>query len=70
MNKILDIGCGNSKVTGAVGIDFIEGMEADIIHDLNIFPYPLADAEFDEIHVLDTLCLLEDPVKVMEEIYH
>ena len=39
------------------------------MHDLNVFPYPFKNEEFDDVHILDTLFLLNDPVKVMEEIY-
>ena len=67
--KILDIGCGTSKVDGALGIDFNSNTDADIFHDLNVFPYPFDDAVFDEIHIKGTLFLLDNPVKVMEEIH-
>ena len=67
--KKLDIGCGNKKVPGAIGIDFNPNLDADVVHDLNIFPYPFDDGEFDEVHILGTLFLLNDSVKVMEEVY-
>ena len=67
--KILDIGCGKKKISGAIGIDFNSGLDADVVHDLNAFPYPFEDGEFDEVHILGTLFLLDDPVKVMEEVY-
>lgn len=65
--RVLDIGCGKSKVAGSVGIDFHAGLGADVVHDLNIFPYPFADGEFEEVHIRSTLFLLDDAVKVMEE---
>jgi len=39
----LDIGCGANKQTGCVGIDIraLEGV--DIVHDLQVFPWPLGD---------------------------
>ncbi len=45
--KILDVGCGKNKTAGAVGIDIDRDSAADIIHDLDRFPYPLPDNEFD-----------------------
>lgn len=69
VKKILDIGCGKKKVPGAIGIDFNGNLEADVVHDLNVFPYPFNDEEFNEVHILGTLFLLNDSVKVMEEIY-
>ena len=59
--RILDIGCGSSKVQGAVGVDFNPSLDADVVHDLNKFPYPFQHQEFDEVHVKDTLFLLDNP---------
>ena len=41
---MLDIGCGANKQKGFVGMDKrkIEGV-VDIVHDLEIFPYPIPD---------------------------
>lgn len=69
MHKILDIGCGKNKVSGAIGIDFNNKTQADFIHDLNVFPYPFLDNEFDEVVCNQVLEHLDDIVKVMNEIY-
>jgi hypothetical protein len=49
------MGCGNRKVAGAVGIDVSPDSQADIIHDLNSFPYPFPSIEFpgDEFDLSD-----------------
>ena len=39
----LDIGCGPTKPEGFVGLDKKEGPGVDIVHDLEVFPYPLPD---------------------------
>ena len=65
--KILDLGCGNKKREGAIGIDFNSRTAADVIHDLNVFPYPLEDSSFDEIYLDNTLEHLDDVIRVMEE---
>jgi len=39
----LDIGCGNDKQKGFVGLDKRPLPEVEIVHDLEIFPYPLPD---------------------------
>ena len=49
--KILDLGCGDNKVEGAVGLDNIALPEVDIVHDLLSFPYPLKDEAFDIIYL-------------------
>jgi len=54
--KILDVGCGQNKYPGAIGIDSNPRADADVIHDLGVLPYPFADNEFDEIicrHVIE-----------------
>jgi len=49
--RILDLGCGDNKVEGAVGLDNIALPEVDIVHDLLSFPYPLKDDAFDIIYL-------------------
>lgn len=36
----IDIGCGNSKRSGYIGLDCLKLPDVDIVHDLNTFPYP------------------------------
>jgi hypothetical protein len=36
--KILDVGCGQNKFPGAIGIDANPRSHADVIHDLGNFP--------------------------------
>ena len=69
MEKILDLGCGNRKRPGAIGLDLNPRSTADIVHDLNIFPYPFPDSEFDEIYVDNVLEHLENVIKVLEELH-
>lgn len=40
---LLDLGCGGSKQKGFVGIDSRDVEGVDIVHDLEIFPWPLHD---------------------------
>lgn len=69
MVKKLDLGCGNRKREGAVGIDCNPRTCADVIHDLNVFPYPFETSSFDEIYADNTLEHLDNPIKVLEELY-
>lgn len=64
---ILDIGCGNAKEHGAIGIDSNPTTQADIIHDLNIFPWPLEDSHFDRIICRHVVEHVNDMIKFMEE---
>ena len=67
--KILHLGCGIKKIKGAVGVDIHPDTKADIIHDLNKFPYPFNDSEFDMIICDSILEHLDDIIKIIEEIY-
>ena len=67
--KILDLGCGNTKRPGSVGVDFNSRTAADVIHDLNSFPYPFESSSFDEIYLDNSLEHLDDVILVMEEVY-
>jgi hypothetical protein len=60
------IGCGNSRAkvmsipgrnewTGLVTLDQMSDCGADIVHDLNELPYPIASNRFHEIHAYDVL---------------
>jgi len=69
MIKILDLGCGNKKREGAVGVDCNDRTDADIVHDLNVFQYPFESDFFDEVYIDNTLEHLDDVMAVMEEVY-
>jgi SAM-dependent methyltransferase len=67
--RVLELGCGFNKTRGAVGVDIIDGSDADIIHDLNVFPYPFADNEWDRILCRDVLEHVDDFVGTVGEIW-
>lgn len=68
-SKILHLGCGMNKIPGAIGIDINKKSHADVIHNLNIFPYPFQANQFDKIIAEHIIEHLEDIPRVMEEIY-
>jgi hypothetical protein len=47
--SVLDVGCGAAKTPGAVGLDISADTDADVVHDLDEFPYPLETASFDHV---------------------
>jgi len=67
--KSLDLGCGKRKMPGAVGIDISPDSDADIVHDLNKFPYGFADGEFEFVQADNVLEHLDDVLKVLEELH-
>ncbi|MFN8179675.1 MAG: methyltransferase domain-containing protein [bacterium] len=68
-SAVLDVGCGRDKLPGAVGIDRSSDTAADVVHDLDRFPWPFADGTFHEVRCQDVIEHLRDVVAVMEEIH-
>jgi SAM-dependent methyltransferase len=65
----LDVGCGNDKIPGAIGIDLVPTSAVDVVHDLNKVPWPLADDSFQLIRLHSILEHLADVVSTMNEVY-
>ena len=69
MKKVLDIGCGNHKIPGSIGLDSSKVEGVDVVHDLEKFPYPFKDNSFDVIHANQVLEHLEPPLdKILKEL--
>ncbi|HEX4483909.1 MAG TPA: methyltransferase domain-containing protein [Solirubrobacteraceae bacterium] len=66
---ILDVGCGSAKYPGATGLDISAETAADVVHDLDEFPYPIADASFDQILMQDVIEHVREPIVVFEELH-
>jgi SAM-dependent methyltransferase len=66
---ILDVGCGSAKTPGAVGLDLSPDTAADIVHDLDAFPYPIEDSSFDQILLQDVIEHVREPIRVFEELH-
>ncbi len=67
---ILNIGCGKTKIQGQVGVDRVKiDNFVDVVHDLDIIPYPFPDNYADEIHMYHVLEHLHTPIKKMEELH-
>lgn len=67
--KILHIGCGKNKRLGAVGVDLRAFDDVDVVHNLDSFPYPFSECQFDRVVAEHVLEHLDDLVAVVEEIY-
>ena len=67
MRKELLIGCGNRRekdvtfneippvFTNLTTLDICAESKPDVVHDLNVLPYPFEDGEFDEVHAYEVL---------------
>ena len=67
--KILDVGCGDNKYEGAIGLDYNPRTSADVIHDLGVFPYPFADNEFDFVISRHTVEHVPDVMNFVSELW-
>lgn len=46
---MLNLGCGFNKLPGYVNVDAFAHCEPEVVHDLDVFPYPWADNSVDSI---------------------
>ncbi|MCS7025749.1 MAG: methyltransferase domain-containing protein [Bryobacteraceae bacterium] len=67
--KILDVGCGRKKYPGAIGVDRNPATAADVLCDLDHFPYPFRDSSFDQIRAIHVIEHLADVIKTLEEFH-
>lgn len=67
--RVLDVGCGRRKRPGAVGIDVKPDTAADVVSDLDRFPWPLEDNSFDLILCYHVIEHLGSIVRAMEELH-
>ena len=69
MTKKLNLGCGEFKKEGYINLDYSSISEPDIRYDLNKFPYPFDDDEFELIEADHLLEHLNNPFMVMKELH-
>ena len=51
----LNLGCGFNKIEGYTNVDNFEGCEPDVVHDLNVTPWPFEADSVDEIIMIHCL---------------
>ena len=68
--KSLDLGCGpRSKKEGSIGLDKRPAPHVDVVHDLNSYPYPFRDNEFDCIEMSHIIEHVEKPLLLLNEVH-
>jgi SAM-dependent methyltransferase len=67
--RILDVGCGINKYPGAIGIDRNPRTRADVLCDLDRFPYPLRDNSFQSLRAVHVIEHVSDVIRAMEEFH-
>ncbi len=66
----LDLGCGPfGKLDGAIGVDIKDREHVDVVHDLDVYPYPFEDDQFDHIEMSHILEHIQNPSRAMDEVY-
>jgi SAM-dependent methyltransferase len=67
---IVNLGCGKTRIPGSIGVDRIKIENyVDVVHDLDVVPYPFNSSSVDEIHFYHVLEHLHDPVRKLEELF-
>ncbi|GAB1266014.1 class I SAM-dependent methyltransferase [Aurantivibrio infirmus] len=69
MRKSLDIGCGKNKTADCIGIDRVSLPGVDVVHNLDEFPWPLEENEFDVVYANHYLEHATDPVACIKEVH-
>ncbi len=67
--KKLNLGCGKDVKEGYINLDSTKLPGVDVVHDLNKYPWPFRDNEFDEIYASHILEHLDNLPRAMEEIW-
>ena len=67
--RILDVGCGINKFAGAIGIDNNPRTNADVLCELDHFPYPFRDNSFDQLRAIHVIEHVADVIRTMEEFH-
>lgn len=66
---ILDVGCGINKYPGSIGVDRNPNTRADVIADLDDYPFPFRDGVFREVRAIHVIEHVSDVIRTMEEFH-
>jgi SAM-dependent methyltransferase len=64
----INIGCGRFPMAGWVNVDVDPAAQADVVHDLERFPYPFESASASEIMASHVVEHTSDPFATMKEL--
>jgi SAM-dependent methyltransferase len=66
---VLHLGAGKKYADDAVNVDLVAATGPDVVHDLDVTPWPFPEGRFAEVRAYDVLEHLDDLVAVMQEIH-
>ena len=67
--KKLDVGCGSRKRRGFIGMDVVAIPGVDIVHDMNVAPWPVEGNTVEEVVFDDVLEHSKDFLTILSEVY-
>lgn len=67
--RILDLGCGQNKYPGSIGVDWIPNSGVDVLCDLNAPTLPFPEGIFDAIRLIHVVEHLQSIPRTMEEVH-
>ena len=67
--ETVDLGCGENKAEGAVGVDHHPYPGVDIVADLNETPLPLEEGRFSRVICTHMIEHIADPVAFLREVH-
>jgi SAM-dependent methyltransferase len=65
----INFGSGERAMQGFINVDWQAGPTTDVVHDLNVFPYPWPDNSVEDIEMSHCLEHLDKPFAVMKELH-
>jgi predicted SAM-dependent methyltransferase len=65
----LDVGCGSRKRKGYIGMDIVAIPGVDIVHNMNISPWPIETGVVSEIIFDDVLEHSKEFLTILSEVY-
>lgn len=66
---VLHFGSGTKKLPGSISVDILDLPQVDVVHDLDVFPWPFEDNSFDLVYGHNSLEHLDNIVAVMNEMH-
>jgi SAM-dependent methyltransferase len=69
LSGVLNLGCGEKHIPGAVNVDCDAAAGPDVLHDLDQRPWPFPDDAFADVRANDVLEHLDSVLSAMEEIH-
>lgn len=66
--KVLHLGCGHSKLPGAIGVDVLAHPEVDVVHNLDQYPWPFESNSVDVVFAHSVIEHVDNIVALFEEL--